>query len=46
MEISRDGTVLATESFTPQYETHRPNGEGCEPVCRNATLEAALAAFE
>lgn len=38
--------IVASESFTPQYETHAPNGEECGPVCSNASIEAAPLMFE
>lgn len=34
--ISRDGTSLGKGSFRPTYQTSRPNGPRCEPVCRQA----------
>ncbi|MGK4007340.1 hypothetical protein WMF31_32260 [Sorangium sp. So ce1036] len=30
----RDGAVLGERSFTPEYRTSYPNGEGCAPACR------------
>ncbi|AUX20343.1 hypothetical protein SOCEGT47_008110 [Sorangium cellulosum] len=30
----RDGAVLGERSFTPEYKTSYPNGEGCPPACR------------
>ncbi|XYH95022.1 hypothetical protein ACMHYB_45555 [Sorangium sp. So ce1128] len=30
----RDGALLGERSFTPEYRTSYPNGEGCEPACR------------
>jgi hypothetical protein len=33
--VLRDGnTVLAERTFAPRYETRRPNGDFCEPTCR------------
>lgn len=46
LEITRDGNVVAAESFTPEYTEFAPNGEECGPVCRNAELEAAPLMFE
>jgi hypothetical protein len=46
MEISRDGDVIAAESFTPEYATLAPNGEECGPVCQTARIEAAPLVFE
>ncbi|WP_437950762.1 hypothetical protein WME98_08080 [Sorangium sp. So ce296] len=37
VEISRDGTSLAEADFSPSYVESRPNGPGCEPVCRSAS---------
>ncbi len=31
-----DGVQVATETFTPVWETIQPNGPGCEPTCRVA----------
>ncbi len=39
VEVSRAGEVLATGSFTPEYETFTPNGPECEPTCTQATVE-------
>ena len=30
-----------TEQFGPTYVTRRPNGEGCDPECRSATVSIA-----
>jgi hypothetical protein len=46
MEISRDGNVIAAESFVPEYATLAPNGEACGPVCQIARIEAAPLVFE
>jgi hypothetical protein len=29
-------------SVSPQYVESRPNGEGCPPVCRQATVQVAI----
>jgi hypothetical protein len=34
------GTV--SRSYTPQYTTSRPNGPGCDPECRQATVTVNL----
>lgn len=46
LEIAHDESVVSSESFTPEYVTHAPNGEDCPPVCQNADLEAAPLLFE
>jgi hypothetical protein len=32
----------AEHTVRPVYETHRPNGPRCEPVCRQATVRVPL----
>ena len=32
------GTDTVTREFTPAYVLNRPNGAGCDPECRNATV--------
>jgi hypothetical protein len=34
--LERDGTAILDESSTLQYQSERPNGPGCEPLCRQA----------
>ncbi|MBX2798257.1 MAG: hypothetical protein KTR31_11325 [Myxococcales bacterium] len=29
LELKRDGELLATEDYTPDYDVDTPNGEGC-----------------
>lgn len=31
-----------SKSFTPEYTTTKPNGEGCEPSCRQANIELMI----
>lgn len=31
-----------TETFRPTYVSHQPNGPGCSPICRQATITMAL----
>lgn len=38
LNLSRDGTVLLHGESTPTYVARSPNGEGCGPVCRQATV--------
>lgn len=33
---------VVTRDFTPTYRTHTPNGEDCEPTCREATVRVQL----
>lgn len=40
--LRRDGGVVGERSFTPQYQTYHPNGEGCGPACRGATQDWAI----
>jgi hypothetical protein len=38
IQIARDGSVIGAQSFTPSYVSSQPNGEGCEPVCEQASV--------
>jgi hypothetical protein len=40
--VSRDESVLLERSVALSYVELRPNGEGCGPVCRQASAELAL----
>jgi hypothetical protein len=40
--VRRDGAVLGERSFTPEYKTSYPNGEGCGPACRGDAQEWEL----
>jgi hypothetical protein len=40
--LMRDGIELSAETLTPAYVQSQPNGEGCGPVCRQASVELAL----
>ena len=40
--VSQDGTMLGTQTFMPTYETSRPNGPDCEPVCSQATMPGSM----
>ncbi|XXX74016.1 hypothetical protein WMF30_40855 [Sorangium sp. So ce134] len=42
VEISRDGATVAKADFTPAYVESRPNGPGCEPVCRSASATLSV----
>lgn len=37
VRISKDGTTLVNQAFTPQYTTSSPNGPQCGPVCRQSS---------
>jgi hypothetical protein len=34
--LERDGTPILDESSTLRYQSERPNGPGCEPLCQQA----------
>ena len=42
VSVTRDESVLLEQSVTLSYTESRPNGEGCEPVCRRASAELVL----
>jgi len=35
---TRDGVEIASQTFTPAYQTTAPNGEECGPICTNASV--------
>lgn len=37
INVERDGEVVATADFAPEFKITRPNGPTCEPVCNQAT---------
>jgi len=37
--ITRDGAPFAAADSSPAYTESRPNGPGCEPLCRQARFE-------
>jgi hypothetical protein len=41
LDVTDDASGVALVDFTgtASYEDYRPNGAGCEPVCKNAELE-------
>lgn len=43
VRVHRDDEQVAKEIFVVDYETVRPNGEGCPPTCHQATVEMSLA---
>jgi hypothetical protein len=36
IEITRDGSSIASTSFVPEYEESAPNGKECGPICYSA----------
>ncbi len=46
VRLSRDGEQVAEESFEVDYETLRPNGEGCPPTCHQTSVEMTVADSE
>lgn len=40
--VEKDSVVLADESFSPQYEEVQPNGDGCPPICSQASVVVQL----
>jgi hypothetical protein len=37
--VSRDGTELGRQTFSPSYVRVAPNGEACGPICEQANVE-------
>jgi hypothetical protein len=37
IRIERDGAEIASQEFTPSYVRSQPNGEGCGPICEQAS---------
>jgi len=42
LRIERDGSEIASQSFTPSYVRAAPNGEGCGPICEQASATLAI----
>ncbi|WAS97959.1 hypothetical protein [Nannocystis punicea] len=42
LEIRRGEETIYAGDITPTYVESRPNGPGCEPVCRGATAQVAI----
>ena len=42
VHVERSGTVLLDDKQTLRYTEERPNGPGCEPVCRQTRLALTL----
>lgn len=45
VEIGWEGGAFR-ETFSPQYEEFRPNGPGCPPTCRMASIDIDLSALK
>jgi pimeloyl-ACP methyl ester carboxylesterase len=37
VRVDRDGAPVATGDFSPTYTRSQPNGEGCPPICQQAS---------
>ena len=42
LTIARGGEPLVATTLRPTYRESRPNGPGCEPLCRSADLAVAV----
>ena len=42
ISINKDDAELSSLLTEPVYETNRPNGPRCDPVCRNGQIEMLL----
>lgn len=42
VKITRNGQTIADGALNPLYRTTQPNGPGCEPVCKQATVPLPL----
>ena len=42
ISINKDDALLSNLRTEPIYETNRPNGPRCDPVCRNSTIDIDL----
>lgn len=40
--IAKDGLPVHDDEYTVTYSTSRPNGEGCDPVCRQGVVTIAI----
>jgi hypothetical protein len=40
--VSREGTELVRRTYEPEYEENEPNGDFCDPTCKNAADTLAL----
>lgn len=39
VRIARNYKTIVTRTIIPQYQTSRPNGRGCGPICRSASYD-------
>lgn len=44
--ISRNGKAIAHGDWKPEYLASRPNGPGCDPICRQATVPLRMDRME
>jgi hypothetical protein len=42
ISIERDDEIIATQTWTPVYQTVQPNGPDCPPTCTNAAVSLDL----
>lgn len=42
VRLERNGQPVAQQTFSPEFESVRPNGPGCPPVCEQAEVEFAF----
>lgn len=42
--VTLDGQEIVNETTQPEYMEVQPNGEGCPPICNQATMELTLSA--
>lgn len=46
VELSRDALqLMPSQPLRPAYQTSRPNGEACEPICESANVSIDLPAL-
>lgn len=42
LQVKRDGALLAHIVVEPAYQESRPNGPGCDPICRGASVDVSV----
>jgi hypothetical protein len=42
VSLTRDRSVILSETSTPRYQESQPNGPDCGPVCRQADVDLAV----
>ncbi len=40
--LRNDSSVVAQQTFQPSYAQSQPNGPGCDPICRQASVALAV----